>query len=129
MFVGLITPVLAAEQLDGKYYVEDVNEDEVVWKLNLEVANKEVSARVSYEEYGPCAYEKEGDIECGSTKLDTEGEFELWCGGQKLVGDLREASLWPATSLKDRSGGAEFEIISNSELAKFNRYNVAALMG
>ena len=91
----------------------------------MEVADNEVSASVAYEECGPCAYNNEGDSECGSAELDTEGEFELWCNGQKLSGDLREASLWPATryiQLMDRPGGAEFELISNSELTEFNRF-------
>ena len=128
LFVGLITPGLAADQIDGKYYAEDINEDDLVWMLYLEVANNEVFARITYEGCGLCSntsskFYKEGDKECGSTKLDTEGEFELWCVGQKLSGNLREASLWRWNiSHVSSTGGAEFKIISHSELAKFNRF-------
>ena len=65
---------------DGNYYAEDQNEDDVVWKLFLEVADNEVSARITFEGCGVCKGKNEGNLECGSTKLDTEGEFELWCG-------------------------------------------------
>ena len=126
--VGLIPAGLVADPIDGKYYAEDINEDDVVWNLYLEVANNEVSARITYEGCGVCTdssskFDMDGDMECGSIKLDTEGEFELWCNGQKLSGNLREASLWPWNiSHVSSTGGAEFKIISHSELAKFNRF-------
>ena len=57
LFVGLITPGLAADQNDGKYYAEDINEDDLVWKLYLEVVDNEVSARITYEGCGVCKSE------------------------------------------------------------------------
>ena len=70
LLVGLITPGLAAQQLDGKYYAEDKNKDDVVWKLYLEVADNEVIASVQFEDCDIC--ENGGDrsppLDCGSAK-------------------------------------------------------------
>ena len=127
LFVGLITPGLAADPVDGKYYAEDENEGGVIWKLYLKVAGNEISARVSYENAAQVIGELSKDeLPCGSTELDTNGEFELWCGGSKLSGDLKEASIWPITvgPLRNHydTGSGDFKLIRNSELANFNRF-------
>ena len=123
LFVGLITPGLAADPVDGKYYAEDENEGGVIWKLYLKVAGNEISARVSYENAAQVIGELSKDeLPCGSTELDTNGEFELWCGGSKLSGDLKEASIWPIAVDQHDTGSGDFKLIRNSELANFNRF-------
>ena len=127
LFVGLITPGLAADQNDGKYYAEDKNEDDVVWKLYLKVANNEVSASVNFEECNFCV--NDGDrsppLDCGSAKLNTKIKFEFWCEVPLVEG----ASGPPSDPARNTwaagfAGDAESKIISHSELAEFNRFEV-----